>query len=108
MLTTLLHRLQGRSPEWAAVERAFLILNPRCAACDITRRLQVHHILPFHEYPALELVPSNLVTLCRSCHLYWGHLGNWQYWNESVLQDAAYWSSVRRNFRQLQESVTCV
>lgn len=56
--------------------------------CGGRDRLEVHHIRPFHLYPALELDPANFVTLCealRECHLQVGHLGNWFDWNRALL-----------------------
>jgi hypothetical protein len=57
----------------------------------------VHHRLPFHERPDLELSPDNLMTLCEAgkyginCHLLVGHLGNWRRWNPFADQDALLW-----------------
>lgn len=82
-----------RSPRWSAVRATHLSANPTCAACGARERLEVHHVRPFHLYPALELVPTNLVTLCegpgRNCHLTFGHLLSWSAWNPRVRRDAA-------------------
>lgn len=32
-------------------------------------RLHLHHILPFTSHPHLALEPSNVITVCYSCHL---------------------------------------
>jgi hypothetical protein len=53
--------------------------------------LQVHHILPFHLNPQLELDPSNLITLCMGkleCHLIIGHGGDYKDYNPSVVKHA--------------------
>jgi hypothetical protein len=78
--------------------------HPACAACGLMRPsilhplarrrtiLNVHHIKPFHLFPALELDETNLITLCRSGedhHLMVGHLGDWSNWNPNVVRDAA-------------------
>lgn len=80
-------RQRGRSPEWPALERRWLDLHPRCAACGCVTHLQVHHIRPVHLFPELELDPTNLVTLCmneQECHLRIGHGGNFRYWVPGV------------------------
>ena len=68
-----------RSPGWPAVERAHLSKEPRCQWCGGAATLQVHHIEPFHLFPAKELDPTNLITLCmdpaRECHYRRGHKG---------------------------------
>ena len=61
-----------RSSKWGQVKSLFLLKNPNCAICGGIEKLNVHHKLPFHLYPELELVESNLVTLCmgkKECHL---------------------------------------
>lgn len=66
-----------RSSSWPRVEREFLAKNPSCAACGSMEHLNVHHKMPFHLHPELELEESNLITLCmsedRHCHLLIGH-----------------------------------
>lgn len=87
-----------RSPKWAAKRREFIRRNPCCALCGcrIVRRLNVHHIDPFHLAPEKELVDSNLITLCEksdapltkglNCHQWAGHLGNWESVNPRIRQ----------------------
>ena len=82
-----------RSRQWPRVERAHLKFEPCCAACGSRERVQVHHRLPFHLRPDLELAPANLITLCEpkgpgGHHLSIGHLGNWKRYNPNVEQDA--------------------
>lgn len=84
----------SRSPLWPAARAAWLMLHPTCAACGGRKKLQVHHKLPFHMHPALELDPSNFVTLCEGrgfmkCHLAIGHLGNYKSFNPGVTDMAA-------------------
>lgn len=81
-----------RSPKWPGVERAFRSTNPTCAACGATEKIQVHHKHPFHLFPALELDPTNLISLCmgpNECHLFIGHGDNFKAWNPNVESDAA-------------------
>lgn len=85
----------ARSPKWPALRARHLKENPVCAACGGHLKLEVHHVYPFHDYPALELEPSNLVTLCESkrwgvnCHLFFGHAGDYKRSNPTVRYDAA-------------------
>lgn len=66
-----------RSSKWPRVEHEFLRKNPACAACGSIQHLNVHHKVPFHLDPKLELDEMNLITLCMSegkhCHLLIGH-----------------------------------
>lgn len=86
----------SRSSQWPAKKREFLLKHPFCKACGGTKSLEVHHIIPFHIDPSLELEDSNLVTLCESgkyginCHLYVGHKGNYRDHNPSVLSFSAF------------------
>ena len=60
----------------------------------------VHHIVPFHQRPDLELVEDNLITLCREHHFRIGHdpdgrgprKPSWLESNPNVRQDAKNWS----------------
>jgi hypothetical protein len=84
----------SRSNEWPKVRDEHLKNNPTCVCCGGTKKLEVHHIQPFHLHPSLELEPSNLITLCEDasngiiCHLCLGHLGNYKSFNKDVVQDA--------------------
>lgn len=100
MLGWLLRRAtyaaQGRSSKWASVEKAYLKEHPACELCGGTKNLNVHHKMPFHLRPDLELNPDNLMTLCRKsekisglpCHRLIGHLGDWAAYNPTALEDA--------------------
>ena len=91
----------ARSSEWTKVRNAFIKENPRCAVCGGQEDCQAHHRKPFHLYPELELEESNLITLCekagRNHHLIFGHLGNFQSWNNLVAVDAEIWREKIRN-----------
>lgn len=97
-----------RSLHWPKVWSEHLRLNPTCIFCGGSRKLEVHHILPFHLHPELELDPSNLATLCEedkggiNCHLHAGHLGSFKSYNADLLTDAAYWLN-KINNRPLAE-----
>lgn len=81
-----------RSPEWSRVRNEHATKYPCCAVCgkkkSWKRSIQVHHIVPFSVNPALELEPSNLITLCGDHHLWVGHLGWFCSWNPNVEEDA--------------------
>jgi hypothetical protein len=80
---------EPRSPLWPKVRAEHLKREPACAACGTTSELNVHHVLPFKQYPERELDDSNLITLCREHHFVLGHSGNWSTWNPNVRADAA-------------------
>src|SRR5437660_1424339 len=81
-----------RSPEWSRVAKEHRLREPACVACGYKgKKLQVHHIKPFHLHPQLELDPRNLITLCeargRDHHLLLGHLDAWDSYNEHIHDD---------------------
>lgn len=85
-----------RSSGWAKVRAAFLKTHKLCAVCRKSKKLEAHHIVPFHIYPKGELDPGNLIALCEAdphfnCHLLFGHLGNFKGWNPHVRHDAISW-----------------
>ena len=84
---------EGRSSKWPAVRAAHLKRQPACVACGGTKELNVHHRVPFHVDPSLELASDNLITLCerspQSCHYHFGHLSlSWKACNPHVVEDA--------------------
>ena len=81
-------RYAVRSPKWSSVRKEHLKNHPRCAACGRNKKLEVHHIIPVHIDPSLELDPSNLMTMCADpCHIVFGHLMNFRSWNFFVVAD---------------------
>jgi hypothetical protein len=81
-----------RSDKWPTVEKHFRAAHPTCAACGSAKRLNVHHCMPFHLDPKLELVPNNLITLCmdtKECHLHIGHGGSFKQYCPDVRKYAA-------------------
>lgn len=81
-----------RSSRWPTVRKAWLKAHRECAACGSTENLEVHHKLPFHLSPELELDESNFITLCEgstNCHFLVGHCKDWQAYNPRVVLDAA-------------------
>ena len=80
-----------RSKDWSKVRKRFLKKNPVCAVSGKKKKLEVHHIKPFHLYPELELVESNLIVLSKKYHLIFGHLGSFHSYNENVIEDSKVW-----------------
>jgi len=86
-----------RSSKWRKVRKEHLAKNPLCACCKSKRKVEVHHKVPFHFAPDLELNEGNLVSLCENkkyginCHLLLGHLGNYRKVNTTVDADVAVW-----------------
>lgn len=66
--------LNEYGPGWAALKRRILMRDGyRCRACGTggdESKLHVHHIQPFKTFedPDKANAPSNLITLCPSCH----------------------------------------
>lgn len=87
---------QKRSSKWPQVRKVWLKENPTCAACGTAQHVEVHHKIPFHLHPELELQPSNFITLCSTIfvehHLKVGHTvdghSSWKINNPNVVQDA--------------------
>ena len=84
-----------RSNQWARVRRSFIEKNPTCAVCgrksNLLKSNEIHHCQPFHLKPELELLESNLITLCREHHLLFGHLMNFKSFNSNVREDSGVW-----------------
>ena len=90
-------RAQGkaRSNHWPLVREEHLHSQPSCQVCGAKKNVVVHHLEPFHLFPALELDPLNLITLCEgpgvNCHLLFGHLNNFSSYNPACLEDVDEW-----------------
>jgi 5-methylcytosine-specific restriction protein A len=84
-----------RSHEWPKVRAEHLIKEPVCQVCGNKEHLNVHHKKPFHLFPTLELIDTNLITLCEgpavNCHFFIGHLREWSAYNPDVDVDVAIW-----------------
>jgi len=104
MVKTIIEKIKGkipknkkRSSKWRTVRKNFIKENPTCAACGSKKKIEVHHIQPFHSHPELELEESNLMTLCENkkygicCHQLIGHRGNYRKINKNCPRDAKYW-----------------
>jgi hypothetical protein len=58
-------------------------------ACGSCKKIEVHHIEPFHSNPSRELDLTNLITLCVNCHFVFGHLMDYSSWNVDVINDSS-------------------
>ena len=81
---------RGRSPQWPRVRDEFIRAHPRCDCCGHPAE-EVHHVIPFHVMPELELEPANLISLCWRDHFLVGHLCDWRSYNVDVFADARAW-----------------
>lgn len=81
-------RLGVRSSKWRKVRKEHIKWNWKCECCNNLKKLEVHHIVPYHIAPELELDEKNLITLCRRCHLLIGHLDKWDRHNAEVVKDS--------------------
>lgn len=90
-----------RSKLWPAVRKNWLKKQPLCQVCSRTTKLEVHHIIPFHIQPELELDPTNFITLCENesacCHYIVGHCAlSWLKYDPNVIHDAFIISLMRQ------------
>lgn len=89
---------QKRSSLWPAVRREHLRTHGTCAVCGGKKKLNVHHVIPFHLEPERELDADNLITLCEgnatiNCHLRFGHWGHYaKKHNPYIREDAQTWA----------------
>lgn len=81
--------LGKRDGSWRTVRAKYLELNPSCICCGKIKELEVHHLIPVHIDPTLELEAANLATFCERCHLVVAHLNDWNRYNPFALDDSA-------------------
>ena len=106
VIKNLLDRIQGkadknqkRSSKWPAARREYKKEHPYCAVCGSKKKVEIHHIIPFHYAPDLELDPRNFMSLCENkkyginCHLLIGHLGNYRRFNTNCEIDVMVWNA---------------
>ena len=70
---------RARAPGWEALSRQLRSERPECECCGLPTTV-IHHVLPFHVHPSLELDKTNLIALCNECHLRIGHGGSFRAW----------------------------
>jgi 5-methylcytosine-specific restriction protein A len=57
-----------KTNRWKVLSQKIRRRDGKCLMCSITENLTVHHIEPVLVAPDLAFDPTNLITLCRSCH----------------------------------------
>ncbi len=76
---------------WRKCRKAFLKkVGKRCSCCTSKKKIEVHHILPRHIRPDLAVDMTNLIALCKRCHLDIGHLGSYSNYNATIMDVAMY------------------
>ena len=58
----------SRGGRWTKVSAAYRKSRPICEVCNERVSTCCHHLKPWHHYPALRYVYSNLQALCKACH----------------------------------------
>lgn len=63
---------RGYDGTWYRLRAIILAEQPLCVRClregKHTPAVDVHHIVPVRQDPALRLEPDNLMPVCRACH----------------------------------------
>lgn len=103
MINFIKDKIQGRSSKWRRTREIHLYANGCCIACNTKEKLEVHHIIPFAVDKELELDHSNLVTLCSTCHLVFGHLRDYETYNHNVLTDCMSFSEKKKLAKRITE-----
>lgn len=80
--------LLSRSYKWKKLRIKHLEQENSCRACSSVKNLHVHHIVPVHVDSSKEFEETNLITLCKTCHFVFGHLMDWNSWNQDVIKDS--------------------
>jgi len=75
-----------RNPKWRNLRNQFIKVHPKCEVCGKKGKI-VHHILPVHKFPALELEEENLISVCRECHFSFCHFFSWWSYNKDIKND---------------------
>ena len=70
--------------QWRKARNLHILVEPVCQACGDDKKLQVHHVEPWHLCPERRYDPTNLITLCQPDHFRFGHLRNWKNWNSGI------------------------
>lgn len=82
-----------RSSGWSRVRKEFYNKNSECEVCGTKKKIEIHHYRDFSTYPELELDLNNLRSLCRYCHLLFGHKMNYRDINLELDSDIKFWDN---------------
>lgn len=83
-----------RTRTWQRASKRYKKRNPYCAACPRkNKKIECHDILPYHCLTNKQknnyrwLIQENFISLCRSCHHYFGHCKDpqWRDYNPEVI-----------------------
>ncbi len=69
---------------WRKVRNIYVKNHPFCEMCGLRKKLEAHHIQPWHLFPELRFEQTNLVTLDRECHYRFGHFLDWHAFNPDI------------------------
>lgn len=59
-----------RTHRWKVLrEKIYERDNHICRLCGSEENLNAHHLTPYNDRPDLMFVESNIITLCRKCHI---------------------------------------
>ena len=72
--------------DWRKTRKGFIKLQPCCQMCGSVKKLQVHHVFPWHLFEDLRYEYDNLITLDRDCHFKFGHQNNWKLYNPGIVE----------------------
>ena len=88
MTLTLCGMQLSASPASEARDKAQTVMHrykaahPDCEVCGakggILKPLDVHHVVPVSVAPDMATDTNNLITVCRNCHLWVCHAGNYR------------------------------
>ncbi len=61
------------TPTWRRFRKARLLESPLCHDCEeqraeLVQAEEIHHIIARHARPDLAYEPTNMMSLCKSCH----------------------------------------
>ena len=88
----------ARSSQWSQTKRDFEILHPKiCPVCGTKKKIELHHLKPFHLSPELENDFNNLMWGCRDHHYFVYHLMSWKSFNINAKEDAKVWLEKIKN-----------
>ena len=84
----------ARSSKWGRTKRDYEIIHPKlCSVCGTKKKVELHHLLPFHLYPKLENDFNNLIWGCRDHHYFVYHLMDWSAYSSTAKEDAKIWNN---------------
>ena len=93
-----------RGPLWSKTKREYAKIHPKvCPFCKTTKKIELHHIFPYHLFPQYENSFWNLVWACRDCHFKFCHHLDWSAFNPNVLEDIKWYKEKIEN-RQYEKT----